>query len=413
MIKRLLPLWGLSFGIFLLGSPPAFAARIAAMGCELGSAAPDISEMFLNGTGTACSTVAKRSGTYALRSNITVSATADNPVVFWSSTAGTIARTDAGATGGDVVSNAYASGYIRVTTLPSAAVDIVQFSISGGETRVCGLNLGTTGAITAVQADGTSVGAGPTIGTGEWWFVNLRCSVSATVGVITLQMAPAGSTTTRRPVQYVNVSNANTGTTNFDELNFGATSASVTMDVYYDDWRVDTAAYPGPGRVALLQSTGNGTYTAWTNDCTTVDEIPPTVTTADSITEATAADVESCTSVDLVTAPDNGESITTLWLFVARDRSAGTGSPTIQIRLRDNAADRDSTTSAAITGTDGVQVTQWATDNGGAAWADSDVDGAELGVELVAASSSTVRAFWIHGLVDVSQTARSGAVLVE
>jgi hypothetical protein len=168
----------------------------------------------------------------------------------------------------------YRRFYLRVTAAPATTARTI-YSSGSGSAGVYGLRLRSDSKLELFKS-GSSAGTSTTAltDTTRWYRVEIR----AVDGVAT-QVLIDGT---------VEITGAafNSGAGDFMFHAFGPSSDTVadTYTVYFDDYSVDDAAYPGAGAVALLVPTAQNSVTAstWqkpggatTNMHTSVDNIPP------------------------------------------------------------------------------------------------------------------------------------------
>lgn len=146
---------------------------------------------------------------------------------------------------------------------------------------------------------------------------------------------------------------------------------------YVDDIILDDSAYPGLGGIQVLVPTGNGTYTAWTNDYTAVDDNPPNDDSDYISTDAdTTGTKENFTFDDLASGAANITRIGVL----SKARLDDVGSGNLKNTVRSGGSDYEGSSVGLSTSYSWVE-SYWDTDPADAgAWTKSKVDSLEIGV---------------------------------
>jgi len=148
--------------------------------------------------------------------------------------------------------------------------------------------------------------------------------------------------------------------------------------IYLDDILIDDANWPGLGGIEVLAPTGNGNYTAWTNDYTAVDDNPPNDDTDYIYTDAETADTkETFTFADLAEGAHDPRTVG----LATRCRLDGAGSGTVKPMIRSNGI--DDIPDGTILTTSYVNIRRyWDTDPGNSdnPWSVAAVNALEAGV---------------------------------
>ena len=185
-----------------------------------------------------------------------------------------------------------------------------------------------------------------------------------------------------------------TASTNTDwghHSNFGAGA----RDYYLDDIAVSDSAYPGAGEVHVLTPDGTGAATAWSDGAgtapTNVAEIPHDSDTG-YITSSTTGQAETETLISSSVAGIAGTIATVKSLAIVRDEG---GASAIQARLRAGTTNDD--TSSSDPGASYVLRAKLYDVNpdDSAAWANSDLDGTEVGVDNAASVAARATALYV------------------
>lgn len=180
----------------------------------------------------------------------------------------------------------------------------------------------------------------------------------------------------------------NDGGANFNRLYFGMTSASPQWtggtcvdDCYWDDTTGEGAgAAPPDLRFPLIVPNGNGNYADWTgsdgnsvDNYALVDELPPSAT--DYVSAASAGLNDSYALADYTPTP--GATVAAVIpLCRALKDAAGT---TLQLKIATRAGGSDGSGTAQALGTGYATIWErYTTKPAGGAWAEADVDGAEV-----------------------------------
>lgn len=230
-----------------------------------------------------------------------------------------------------------------------------------------------------VNAAGTTLATGTTpIVLANWYYLEVKVVVSATVGTVELRLNGASTAE-------CSGTGLNTGALNID--NIGYVFGSLWIHSWDDIYAVDTSGsaptntWLGDVKVETLYPTANGTNTAWTGAYTDVDDPATFDSDATFISSSTPGDKETYAVTDLTTAAGTVLAVQTN--LVARKDDAGVR--TIAPVLRTGGTDYDGTTTPELSASY-VDYTQLydRLDPSGAAWSISTVNAMEAGVKEVA-----------------------------
>lgn len=186
-----------------------------------------------------------RSGGYALRVNPTGSGTG-KAVIYGISTSGAATNLSA--------PTVYVRFYFLFAQAPAASEEFF-----GVYSRLY-LRLTPSGTIEAYDYTGTALlASGTTALSPNTWY---RIEVYTTnTGGSTLAQEVRIDGTTEMTCTGMGASGVNSV-----NLGKGTNRNSSSVDFYYDDVRIDDDAWPGPGKIALMRVSGDGTYTGWTSN---------------------------------------------------------------------------------------------------------------------------------------------------
>jgi hypothetical protein len=159
-----------------------------------------------------------------------------------------------------------------------------------------------------------------------------------------------------------------------------------TVDFYYDDCNIDSAAYPGPGFTLVSVPTGAGFYTAWSGSYTNLTEIP--FDTSTYVTNSTINNAATYTMQSTGTIGASG-TVNAVKNFIACENSVVASAGSVKSRLRSSTTDSDTTTALGMNPAFQTIQKLFVTDPAtGSAWTLGGVDGAQVGVLCTAAPSS-------------------------
>ena len=184
-----------------------------------------------------------------------------------------------------------------------------------------------------------------------------------------------------------------------------------SVDFYYDDVAIDTAEYPPPGAIEVMQVEADGNYTAWTigagsgDKWQQIDEIPYDSDTSYlvstlNINDAYTAALKSATSEDISGTINTIKSI----IICKQDGAVG---GTYARRLRSNTTDSDGANATSVS-VYGAGSRMFATDPAtGVAWTVSGLNSVEIGV-VEKESINKTRITGIYLMVDFQASTGGG-----
>ncbi|MFE9935863.1 hypothetical protein [Streptomyces hirsutus] len=374
-------------------------ARVWTCGFELQSVTPGVEIQTVTGTPTISTTV-RRAGAAALRIN----PAAATQYVEQQLDSGTVKRT-------------FHRLYLRVTTLPSADVNVYGIGQSGYFPGL--LRLTTTGAL--VLRDGftsTNIGAASTpLVLGRWYRIELDYTDVA---------GPAGSVTGafRGYIDGALFSDTLCSNINgWSRIRIGAQNA-VSTDFHVDDVAVNDVTgtvqngLPGPGNVIHLRpdSTGDangfatavgGTAGAANNYTRVAETTPDDATTYNETTAAGTATVDDYNLSDPAAAGIGATDTIPLVHVCGRIGSTAATAATLVYRLKAQAAGTTSESASVSVALAGwatnkatapyvPQLTSYANPQSGTAWTRAALDTAQIGVRanISQATARRVSALW-------------------
>ena len=313
----------------------------------------DTSEARAVTAGASIQSTVKRTGSYALRIN--VSASNDRFDIGGLSTSGAAAALS--------LTTGYYAFYLRFGTLPSSNQTVASVRTSGGS-AIIGVKVDSSGQVTIVGTTTSPVIA--TLSTGIWYRVELKVVTSGTSeGKVNGGTAQTCST------------NANTQ----GILRLGDTSAANTYDAYYDDAAISDSAYPGEGQVNILKPNANGGLTEWDATSTiwqNVDDVPPDGDTSYISVGATSILEQRQALESAATGGVAGAIGAVKAMMVARYVSGGANYSQANVGFYSGST-RDTTSSPPANTSFTLQAKIRDTDpNGGGAWTSSGLDSLEI-----------------------------------
>ncbi len=245
-------------------SGTASGNRLWSSGAELNSTTTDMEVSGTSGT-FSISSGTVRSGTYSYRTNPT-------------SSTGTFFKTWANSAQNNKF---WFRTYLRIATTPNQTTGV--FQIGTGSTVRIGVRLTTGPKLQLFNETGTPAQIGSdssTLSTATWYRVEVAIDDTT-------------STTTATELRLDGVSVASTNSTNIgtsvgiDRLTWGATTASTTTDLFFDDLAINDSTnrsdnWPGDGKIVHIVANAAGDNTTWTRGGTDTganysqtNEIPP------------------------------------------------------------------------------------------------------------------------------------------
>lgn len=245
---------------------------LAFTGLETGDASEFVSAL---PTGITVSSAFKHTGGYSLKS-----ASAQNTPSVWQS--------------GLSLAAAYARCWLYIDELGTIVVDADGQSVLAFDTAaaafvsVVDLYRNASDQSYDLRAISATLGLVATtkVLPARWYLVELKTTISATVGVVEMRVGGV----------VIGTLSGNTGTTNIGRVSLGgAFSAASVADFYIDDVMLRDDAYPGDGRcIARQGKAGSPTYDAWTKTASQTaaqvwSETPFSATNNAAFTGATAS----------------------------------------------------------------------------------------------------------------------------
>lgn len=358
-------------------------------------------------------TTTVRTGTYALRCNPTTSATGRAQI--WGRNATT------GQSGNFNLATAFYRLYFLWKTKPGTGDEEIFVATNSGGTVKFGVRLTSDAKLAVYDSAGVLLATGATVLSDNVWYrVEIKVE-TGTSAAWEVRLAVGDGTAA------VEVSSDISGTANLLTSNnargfFGKAinRNSNTVDFYYDDIAIDSAGFPGPGKVTLAVATADGTFTAWTigagsgDKFQQIDEIPYDSDTTYLLSTATSGD--AYTGVfDLAAALAPHTSINAVRAVWGCKRD-GAGNGAIRLRLRSGAINSDTTGDVAI----GAAYTtilldqMFTTDpNTGSAWLAANMGALEAGCIERSANKTRLTAVYLMAdvvPVGIQEVSMDGAV---
>lgn len=349
----------------------------------------------VTGTNSIVTSPVHGAGVYALRVNPTTSAVGNYR--FASMSAAGVATTSMN------VATLYQRFYFYITTAPSADREEILVILDTGGSQKAAICLNSSRQLEFYNNADSLIATGTTaLSTSTWYRLEVKTST--------------GSGSTAYEVKIDGTSElsgtANTLTNNHGSIRLGkgTNRNSRSIDVYYDDWIADDAAYPGDGQCARLAPTANGStqqFTAGTNSSNylEVDEVP---TDGDTTYIASSGSANQTALMDCAAMP-SAASINAVKTWV-RSRSAS-GASSTKVRIKSSATTSDTTAADYTTSYVNRFKLSTVDPNTSAAWAEAAVNAAEFG--LVEANAIVNRCTSISGFVDyVASSGVTGTIAV-
>jgi hypothetical protein len=364
--------------LLLLFSNVGEAAVLNLCGFESGASSERSTD---SGTFSVQSTT-KRTGNYALRIN--------------TSTTG-FHRFNQFATDGNTTNmnaaDVYVRFYMRVATAPAANTENV-FQAHDNTNVKLELRLNSSRQLVAYDTALSVLGTGATaLSLNTWYRIEVRVGTGAAA---TYEVKIDGVSELS--------GTGNLSTTNNARVDLGRTTNrnSQATDIYYDDFLIDDATYPGAGQIVALTPDGDGNAVTWTigagagNDWENVDEVPADDDTTYLLSTLSVGQASTVSLISSTAASISG-TIKAVKAFV-RTKRDGAANGTFQLRLRSNTTNSDGA-NAASGSTYGVNQLIHAVDPAtSAAWAVAALDSVEVGVEE---AEATDRTRWTASMVMV------------
>lgn len=346
--------------------------------CVHGFETGDNSDFFTTGGTFSVQSGTVRTGTYALRCNPTTTAT------------GFVALGNSPAVGSSMnATTHYSRFYFRYATKPASGDEPIAVWRKSGGTMHAELRLDSTGVLKTYDVTPTLLNTGTTVLSANTWYrieVKLVMSASGTFDVKIDGVAEITSGTVTMDAN----------ATNYLLLGKVTNRNGNTVDFFYDDTRVDSAAYPGAGQVVALKANGSGNYTQWSTGTGTsyleVDEVPPDNDTT-YIGSSTNTDASTFAMENSSVYSISGTINCVRSVAVCRDEG---GASAIKARLRSSTTDSDSSGQNLTTTYSTVSKIYDTDPATGAAWTTSGLDGVEIGVVNGAAVASRCTAVYAY-----------------
>lgn len=198
----------------------------------------------------------------------------------------------------------------------------------------------------------TTLGSGFAVTAGQWYRLEFKCVISATVGV--LELIVDG-------VSAVSASAQNTGATNVDRVAIACyfTDGTVHADLYTDDVLIESASYPGAGACLAFQGkAGAPTYNAFTKTSSQTAAQVWSETPASATNEAHST-AQNQAQTMLVASTANGgatigasDTINGAQAMIMAKLLAGNNLRSYAVRRRTGGADTDTDISSLLTSSD-------------------------------------------------------------
>lgn len=241
-------------------------ARIWQSGFELNSVTNEV-EFTAFGTNMTTQSAVVRSGRYALRCNLAAQTGFVRHIIY----------------AADQAKVGYQRIYIRVDSYPNSTTSILAF-VNTAFTAQCSISMNTSGQLILTNSASAAVGSpSAVLDLGRWYRVELKNDATTTPGTMDARLEGAS---------FASGSNA-TGVAGTWAQVRCAPAASVTCDMYFDDWALnDTTgtaqtSWAGEGSILHLYPNAAGSVGSWTSsNFANVDDIgaPDDATTLISTT---------------------------------------------------------------------------------------------------------------------------------
>jgi hypothetical protein len=153
--------------------------------------------------------------------------------------------------------DSYMKFHVYVTSRPSTTTEIASFWTSGSSSPQCVLVMTSTGHLAVLDTSSTPVisAVGP-VALNTWTRIEMHYSNDGdTNGAVELKLDGTSQGT----------ASGMNGTAGVDEWVIGRrySSTATAYTIYFEDFVVDDAAYPGDTRIVLLTPNANGSNTGW------------------------------------------------------------------------------------------------------------------------------------------------------
>lgn len=310
------------------------------------------------------------SGTYALRTNPTTTATGYSPI-FGLNANGTVGQ------GVFNINDTYVQFYFRAATLPASGYEQICVMSDAGAGYKGWLAINSAGKLSVYDKDFSKIGSDgtTTISTNTWYQIRFYL----------------GNGTSAAFSVYINGLLELSGTGNFLAANCGSVylgkfsdRSGQSVDYYFDDVIVDDAAFPTTDlKVGALKATANGSTMTWsagtnTSDYTQVDEVP--IDSTDYVQSPTSGNpnIALFTMQSTSAAGFNGNVKAIKGIAFSRENTSVTSA--VKIRVKSGSTNSDSSTFNGNNSTYNGQSRLLLTDpDTSAAWTTSGVNAIEVG----------------------------------
>ncbi len=331
--------------------------------------------------------MAATSGTFSVQSSVTRGAWSGYALRTNPATSGTgFVRTGKIGTSGTnaamaLTTKAFARFYFRYDTNPASGDEVLFLFASGTtvSTRLLQVSLNSAGNL-LLYSDSTDtlLGTGSTtLSSGVWYRIEVKADVSDRSNLV-YELKIDG--TSELTGSYASAS----AVLSWAYFGKSRNANSQSVDYYFDDVRIDNAAYPGDARVTLLLPNANGTYQTATigagsgSHYQVVDDVPHNGDTDYLVTDGITGHAETEALADTTSAGVSGTvNAAKPMVIVKRDGATNGG---LKIRLRSASTDSDTfgstSSTSAYTQVANVYDTDPATS---VAWTTGGIDGAEVG----------------------------------
>lgn len=275
---------------------------------------------------------------------------------------------------------------LHVATPATGEVSVVALRSDAGATSHITLSMSSSGGLSVRRGNHGDVviGAAGTLATGTWYFIELKVTLSDTVGTIDVRVNGAST------LSLTGQDTKNLGTkTVFDTVLLGNTSTGAPT-MYYDDVYVVNGAgtvnnnFLGDLRVRSLAPSGNGTSSQLLgSDGNSIDNYllvdDPTPDTADYVGSATLDQKDTYAFTDL---PDTSGQVLGVQVNALATKT-DTGARNLALVTRSGVTDYDSPDAALTNGSNlFVQHLRELDPATAAAWTRAAVNAAEFGVKV-------------------------------
>jgi len=363
-------------------------SRLFSDGYELSSNTDNVEQSSNSGT-VAIVTTPVRTGKYAGRANPVAS------TGFWRKTVFTSDRTIVGFT----------RVYLRIASYPSTPTHVIRYQNTANST-VGSVSLSTTGTLTLLKASGVAIGSASAVLSLDTWY-RIEFKTDAT-GAGTLELSIDGS---------ILATGANSLQGAWAKVTWGSIS-SCTTDLYFDDVAVnDTSgtaqnSYPGAGGIIHLWPTAAGDNTNWTRlgsgatNYSSLRQTPPDDSTT-AVRSKTAGQIDdynidnSGLSVNdtinmaAVGVRYSGFTASTWSGFKVRVKAAAGGTVTESTEITPIST---AWTSLANADPRVYPLTLYTLPGSASAWTNTDIDNAQIGLNLTTAATNDalVTSLWLQ-----------------